>query len=118
MLFKISRIVLSQRNRFNQSFLQSGNGVVSIDLKRNMHLLLNKTLINGNWVSGLKNEELAVYNPANGKVVGHVPDLDVTDAEEAVKAAHRALYSPGWSTLTAKDRSGLLKVYFHLKKKV
>lgn len=79
-------------------------------LMRNMSLLLNKTLVNGNWVSAATNEQLAVLNPADGAVVGHVPDLSVTDAQLAVQAASDAFYSDEWSKLTAKDRSGLLKV--------
>lgn len=110
MLFRISRTALSYRNQLTHSSFSSRNGAFSIVIKRDMHLLLNKTLINGNWVSGSNNEELAVHDPATGRVVGHVPDLSVDDAEEAIKAAHQAFYSPGWSTLTAKDRSGLLKV--------
>lgn len=77
-------------------------------LLRNMSLLLDKTLINGNWVSS--GEQLAVLNPANGAVVGHVPDLNASDAQKAVQAANDAFYSDEWTKLTAKDRSGLLKV--------
>lgn len=75
-----------------------------------MHLLLNKTLINGEWVAASSNAELPVINPANGSIVGHVPDLDVTDVQKAIDAAHTAFYSNEWSTLTAKERSALLKV--------
>lgn len=79
-------------------------------LVRNMSLLLNKTLINGNWVSSETNEQLTVLNPANGDVVGHVPDLNAADAQKALKAANDAFYSDEWTKLTAKERSGLLKV--------
>lgn len=79
-------------------------------LLRNMSLLLNKTLINGQWVSSATNEKLAVLNPADGSIVGHVPDLTATEAQQAVQAANDAFYSDEWSKLTAKDRSGLLKV--------
>lgn len=79
-------------------------------LLRNMSLLLDKTLINGKWVSSGTNEQLTVLNPANGAVVGHVPDLNATDAQKAIQAANDAFYSEEWSKLTAKDRSGLLKV--------
>lgn len=79
-------------------------------LARNMHLLLNKTLINGQWVSASSNEEFPVLNPANGAVIGHVPDLNANDVQTAIDAAHEAFYSDEWSSLTAKERSGLLKV--------
>lgn len=77
---------------------------------RNMSLLLNKTLINGKWVSSATNEQLVVLNPADGSVVGHVPDLTAVEAQQAVQAANDAFYSDEWSKLTAKERSGLLKV--------
>lgn len=84
------------------------------DFKRNMStLLLNKTLINGEWVSASSNAEVAVINPANGSIVGQVPDLDVTDVQKAIDAAHTTFHSNEWSSLTAKERSGLLKVCEH-----
>lgn len=79
-------------------------------LVRNMSLLLNKTLINGNWVSSETNEQLAVLNPVNGEIVGQVPDLNAADTQKALQAANDAFYSDEWTKLTAKDRSGLLKV--------
>lgn len=75
-----------------------------------MHLLLNKALINGEWVSATSNEELQVLNPANGSVIGSVPDLSVDDVNQAINAAHTAFHSNEWGSLTAKERSGLLKV--------
>lgn len=78
--------------------------------RRNMHLLLNKALVNGQWVSGSTNEELPVLNPANGSVIGHVPNLTTDDVQNAINAAHATFHSDEWSSLTAKERSGLLKV--------
>lgn len=80
------------------------------EFRRNMHLLLNKALINGEWVSAASNAELAVVNPANGSIVGHVPDFEVSDVENAIDAAHNTFHSDEWSSLTAKERSSLLKV--------
>lgn len=77
---------------------------------RNMHLLLNKALVNGQWISASTNEELPVLNPANGIVIGHVPNLNADDVQKAIDAAHKTFHSDEWSSLTAKERSGLLKV--------
>lgn len=80
-------------------------------IQRNMStLLVNKTLINGEWVSAASNAEVPVTNPANGSIVGHVPDLDVSDVQKAIDAAHTTFHSQEWSSMTAKERSGLLKV--------
>lgn len=87
--------------------------VVSLkfDNFRKMHLLLNKTLVNGNWVSAGNGNELSVRNPVNGSIIGNVPDMNVDDTKIAIEAAHTAFRSTQWTSLTAKDRSGLLKVY-------
>jgi len=77
---------------------------------RELHLLLNKTFVNDNWISSKHNENFNVYNPANGALVGTVPNMDVKDAENAIEAAHSAFYSDEWKNFTAKDRSAMLKV--------
>lgn len=77
---------------------------------RKMHLLLNKTLVNGNWVSAGNGNELPVRNPMNGNIIGNVPDMNVDDTKLAIEAAHTAFKSTQWTSLTAKDRSSLLKV--------
>lgn len=51
-----------------------------------------------------------VYNPATGKVIDSVPDMNVEDAKKAVETAKNAFYSSEWSNLTGKERSSLLKV--------
>lgn len=75
-----------------------------------MHLLLNKAFVNGEWVAAKSQQKFDVFNPANGSIVGQVPDLDVNDVDEAIQAAHTAFYSTEWSSLTAKERATLLKV--------
>lgn len=75
-----------------------------------MHLLQNKAYVNGKWVSSGSNTCFDVVNPATEEVVGSAPDMNVADTQKAIDAAHTAFYSPQWQNLTAKDRSGLLKV--------
>lgn len=108
MIFQASRLAI------NVNHLHSLNRIGCVwwrsDFKRNMHLLLNKALINGEWISAKSNAELPVINPANGSIVGHVPDLDVSDVQNAIDAAHKTFHSDEWSSLTAKERSTLLKV--------
>lgn len=43
---------------------------------------------------------VAVLNPANGKLIGSVPDMDATDTENAIKVAYKAFQS--WKETTAK----------------
>lgn len=77
---------------------------------REMHLVPDKTLINGKWIAATDNKLLAVLNPANGQNVGNVPDMGVADTQTAIEAANTAFHSVQWNGLTAKDRSNLLKV--------
>lgn len=88
---------------------------------RKMHLIQNKTMINGVWIQAASNKTFDVLNPVNGEIVGAVPDMDVTDAKAAIEAAHTSFHSDEWQNKTAKDRSNMLKVfslnfYFYLKK--
>ncbi|MBF0166911.1 MAG: NAD-dependent succinate-semialdehyde dehydrogenase [Alphaproteobacteria bacterium] len=60
--------------------------------------------INGAWVDARKS--FASHNPANGEVLGHVPDGNEIDARLAIAAAAKA--SPEWAASTAYLRSNLL----------
>lgn len=42
-------------------------------------------------------------NPANGKVIGSVPDMDAVDTEKAIQVAYKAFQS--WKETTAKVRA-------------
>lgn len=113
MIFQVSRLAVTA-NRFH-SLKQIQRIWWRTNFQRNMHLLLNKTLINGEWVSAASNAELAVINPANGSIVGHVPDLEVSDVHKAIDSAHKAFHSDEWTSLTAKERSALLKVCIYFR---
>ena len=70
----------------------------------------NQTYINGQWVSAQSGETFKVYNPANGKEIGSVPDCNVQDAEKAVQAAYDTFHNR-WSTKTGKERSVILRKF-------
>ncbi|XP_023308772.2 succinate-semialdehyde dehydrogenase [NADP(+)] GabD [Lucilia cuprina] len=80
-------------------------------------LLCSKALIDGKWVSALSGDTFEVKNPANGKVIGSVPNMNEKDAQMAITAARNAFYSEEWTSLTAKQRSQLLKNWYHLIEK-
>ena len=73
-------------------------------------LLKDRSLIGGKWVG---TPELAVTNPATGTVLGSVPDLGKTEAEQAIAAAHDAF--PSWSRRPAKDRAAILRRWYELQ---
>lgn len=60
--------------------------------------------INGEWIQSER--KFPVLNPANGQQVGEVADGQRDDAAAAIDAAAQAL--PGWSALTAYERSANL----------
>lgn len=78
--------------------------------QRNMHLLQKQAFINGVWCDAKSNTTFDVVNPANGNVIGSVPDMDVSDVEKAIDSAYSAFHSAEWQNKTAKERSQLLKV--------
>lgn len=66
--------------------------------------------INGEWIQ--LQEQIEVNNPATQEVFATVPKGGVTEAKQAVDAAHKAFKS--WSKLTAADRAQKLKKWFTL----
>lgn len=86
----------------------------ALQYSRNMSLLLNKGLINGEWVEAMSKKKFNVLNPSSGETVGSVPDMGVEDTNSAIQAAYDRFQSAEWQNLTAKERSGLLKVSFSM----
>nr|WP_183982472.1 NAD-dependent succinate-semialdehyde dehydrogenase [Sphingomonas jinjuensis] len=65
----------------------------------------NGSYIDGHWVNGL--ETIPVTNPADGSLVGMVPNLRDDAATQAVDAAANAL--PAWRARTGKERARALR---------
>lgn len=63
-------------------------------------LLRDKAFINGKWVAAGSGKNFDVTNPASGKVVGSVPDMDASDTTTAIQAAADAFQT--WKHTTAK----------------
>ncbi|GLQ11213.1 NAD-dependent succinate-semialdehyde dehydrogenase [Devosia yakushimensis] len=72
-------------------------------------LLRSQSFINGQFTGAAS---LPVTNPANGEVLGHVPNHGATEATLAVEAAAAAFHP--WAARTAKDRSAVLRKWFEL----
>ncbi|EDV41899.1 uncharacterized protein Dana_GF17265 [Drosophila ananassae] len=77
-------------------------------------LVQSKALVDGAWVESSDCDTFEVLNPANGAVIGTVPNMTVADAQKAIDAAKKAYESKEWRSLTAKDRSNLLKKWHKL----
>lgn len=83
---------------------------VTNNFSRNMSLIQSKSYINGVWCDAISKQSFEVINPANGTIVGVVPDMDEKDMVQAIDSAYSAFYSAEWQNKSAKDRSQLLKV--------
>ena len=64
-------------------------------------------LIGGEWVAAASEERFDVTNPANGEIVGTMPDGGQEDVQAAIDAAAGAL--DGWKSLAAIERARILR---------
>ncbi|PYR68069.1 MAG: succinate-semialdehyde dehydrogenase (NADP(+)) [Acidobacteria bacterium] len=78
------------------------------DLLKDAALFKEAAYINGEWLTAAAT--LAVRNPANGEVVGTIPDLGAAETRRAIDAASAAF--PEWRALPAPKRSALLEGWF------
>ncbi|MFK8328406.1 NAD-dependent succinate-semialdehyde dehydrogenase [Pseudomonas sp. BJa5] len=75
-------------------------------------LLRQQAYIDGRWCDADDGRSLAVSDPANGTLLGHVPLMGGAEAERAIEAAEAALAD--WRGRTAKDRAQVLRRWFEL----
>lgn len=68
-------------------------------------LLRDSAYVDGSWLTSTN--QIDVINPADGTLVGTVPNLGAVETESAVAAAARA--QPGWAALTGRVRSRVLR---------
>jgi aldehyde dehydrogenase (NAD+) len=69
--------------------------------------VISKIYIDGEFVTPHGTELADLFNPATGKVIGHVRLADEVDAAAAVAAAKRAL--PAWSATSKQERIDALR---------
>jgi succinate-semialdehyde dehydrogenase/glutarate-semialdehyde dehydrogenase len=75
-------------------------------------LLRQQCYIDGQWLDALSGGTRPVTNPANGAVLGTVPDMGAGETRAAIEAAAAAF--PAWAARTAKDRASLLRRWYDL----
>jgi len=56
------------------------------------------------------------HNPANGEVLGTVPNMGAAETRRAIEAANAAW--PAWRAKTAKERSGDLRKWAELMMRI
>lgn len=75
-------------------------------------LLKARCYIDGQWVDADNGATLAVNNPANGALIGTIPNAGAAQTQTAIAAADRA-FGP-WKDRTAEDRARILRRWFEL----
>jgi len=75
-------------------------------------LFREQCFVDGLWVEADSHARIGVDNPADGSMVGSVPDMGAAETKRAIAAAQAAL--PGWRALPAKERSAILRKWFDL----
>ncbi|WP_281222375.1 NAD-dependent succinate-semialdehyde dehydrogenase [Photobacterium sanguinicancri] len=68
--------------------------------------------IAGQWCDADSNSNQPVYNPADGSLLGHVPECGQLETQRAIHAADIA--SKSWRKMTAKEKSRVLRRWFDL----
>ena len=85
--------------------------VKSIGMK-DASLFRQQVYINGKWSDADSGETNEITNPANGEVLGTVPNCGADEAKRAIEAANTAW--PDWSSTTAKARAVILRSWYEL----
>lgn len=84
---------------------------MNIKLK-DQRLFRQQCYIDGAWCDADSGSTIEVSNPANGDVLGNIPNMQAEETRRAIDAANAAL--PAWRALTAKERSIRLRRWFEL----
>ena len=85
---------------------------MSQPLLANPALLRQQALINGHWCDADNRARCEVRNPADGTLLGTVPDMGGDETRRAIDAAQAAF--PVWSKTTAKERAQILRRMYAL----
>jgi len=75
-------------------------------------LFRRQCYIDGAWADADNGATFDVLNPADGSVLGTVPEMGAAETARAIDAADAAF--PGWAAKTAKERSQVLRRWFDL----
>jgi succinate-semialdehyde dehydrogenase/glutarate-semialdehyde dehydrogenase len=68
--------------------------------------------IGGDWVAADSGETINVFNPAEGSLLGRIPNMGESETSRAIQAAGDAL--PSWRALAAIERSQVLRRWHRL----
>jgi succinate-semialdehyde dehydrogenase / glutarate-semialdehyde dehydrogenase len=75
-------------------------------------LFRDRAYVDGAWAEADSRKRIDVDNPADGSILGSVPDMGAAETRRAIDAANAAL--PAWRALPAKERSKILRRWYDL----
>ena len=75
-------------------------------------LFRQQALICGDWIAADSGETIAVTDPANGEVLGTVPNMGGAETRRAIEAAEVAFLD--WRARTAKERAVIIRRWYEL----
>ncbi|AFT72258.1 Succinate-semialdehyde dehydrogenase (NADP+) [Alloalcanivorax dieselolei B5] len=75
-------------------------------------LLKTLCLIDGSWQAAASGRTSNVFNPANGALIGSVPNLDATEIPTVIDVSAKAQRL--WAARSAKERAIVLRRWFEL----
>jgi succinate-semialdehyde dehydrogenase/glutarate-semialdehyde dehydrogenase len=75
-------------------------------------LFRERAYVDGAWVEADGRGRLEIDNPADGMLLGTVPNMGAAETRRAIAAANGAL--PAWRALPAKERSKILRRWYDL----
>ena len=75
-------------------------------------LFRQQCFIDGKWLDADSGETVEITNPANGEVIGRMPNAGAKETQRAIEAADAAWKS--WRAKTAKERAALIRAWHDL----
>ncbi|KAJ1851707.1 hypothetical protein GGH12_003534 [Coemansia sp. RSA 1822] len=70
-------------------------------------LFRSQAYVDGSWVDSASNKTFKVTDPGTCETLGHVSDMNASDVQSAIDAAHRAFAV--WKQTTARERARVLR---------
>ena len=75
-------------------------------------LFKQQCYVNGQWIDAKSGKTFEVYDPASGKTIGTMPEMNKDDVQAAIDAAAAAL--PSFRKTTGRQRARMLRKWYEL----
>jgi succinate-semialdehyde dehydrogenase/glutarate-semialdehyde dehydrogenase len=73
---------------------------------KNKDIFRQKCFVDGRWIHSENKKTIEVTNPADGKILGRVPNCGKVETRRAIVSASKAW--PAWRGMTPKDRGDIM----------